>query len=587
MSWQKQFETFCGNLLIDSKEQGVIPLRLNGCQRHFVKEVGEGLDRDIRWFNILKGRQEGISTICLALDLFWTAKHPGLQAGVITDTDSNKEMFRETLTRYWDSLPRTMKSPIKIHNRNLLAFRNRSTLQYMVAGVRQGGNLGRAKALNFIHATECSSWADEEGLASLQASLAEKSPNRLYVWESTARGFDLWYDMCQTAKRAISQKFIFIGWWLKEDYSFSEQDREYQVYWASAPHLNAAERESVRKVKQYYDVDITPGQIAWYRWHLNEKKNSDDMWMRQEFPWDEEEAFVVAGSQFFTSRRLTEVYLSTQRQKYDSYRYVTGSEFQFTKIHRTNAQNAELKVWEEPRHEGLYVLGADPAYGSSEWADRFAAVLFRCYADKLIQVAEFCSADITTYQFAWILAHLGGAYRNVYLNLEITGPGGAVQTELMNLQRAASQIPAGNGTLLDVMGCMRYYTWMRPDTPYSGGLQRSVHWKTTQENKAYLLNSYKDSFEVGRMEVKSAELINEMRNVVNDEGKLGAAGRAKDDRVIAAALAHWPWAQSIKSHLFMQKLTYSNVQRRTQQAFQPGNSIQNAVSSYLRKARIA
>lgn len=588
-SWEDQFTEFCKNLLIDSKEQGVIPLIPNGCQRHFIKEIGEGLARGVRHFVILKGRQEGISTICLALDLFWTFKYGGTQAGVITDTDSNKEMFRETLNRYYDSLPRSMKSPMKLHNRNLLSFRNRSVCQYMVAGIRAGGNLGRAKALNYLHATECSSWADEEGLASLQSSLAEKSPNRLYVFESTARGFDMFYDMCQTAKRAISQKFIFIAWWQKEDYSFDEADQEYKVYWQAHPHLSKKEAESVRKVKQFYGVDITPGQIAWYRWHLNEKKNADEMWMRQEYPFDEDEAFVVAGSQFFTSERLTNTYLSSRNIKYDAYRYVTGTEFQFTQIKRTNALNCDLKVWEEPTPESIYVMGADPAYGSSEWADRFALVLFRCYADRLVQVAEYCSADITTYQFAWIIAHLGGAYRNVYLNLEVTGPGGAVVTELINLQRTAGMIPSGQGswTLLDVMGCIRHYMWLRPDMAQSGGMSRAVHWRATKENKAYMLNAFRDSFEVGRMEVKSTELVEEMRQVTNNQGVIGAEGRAKDDRVIAGGLAHWVWAQNLKTGLMANKLTYENVQRRQNSLTPNMNTVQSAVANFLKRSHIA
>jgi hypothetical protein len=587
VSWAEQFTTFCANLRIDSKEQGVIPLVPNGCQRQFIKDVGEGLDQGVRHFVILKGRQEGISTICLALDLFWSFKYPGTQAGVLTDTDSNKEMFRETLNRYYDSLPRTMKSPMRLHNRNLLSFRNRSILQYMVAGIRSGGNLGRAKALNFLHATECSSWADEEGLNSLQASLAEKSPNRLYIWESTARGFNLFYDMCQTAKRAITQKFIFIAWWQKEEYSFREDEREYQVYWGAAPNLTRKEAESIRKVKQYYGVDITPKQIAWYRWHLAEKKNSDEMWMRQEFPFDEDEAFVVAGSQFFTSERLTNVYLDAKRQKYDAYRYITGSEFQFTQIRRTNAQNAELKIWEEPVGDGMYVMGADPAYGSSEWADRFAIVLWRCYADKLVQVAEYCSPDISTYQFAWVIAHLGGAYRNVYLNLELTGPGGAVQTELMNLHRSAGMIPQGNGTLLDVLGCIRHYFWIRPDMQFAGNRGRATHWKMTQENKAYLLSAFKDSFEIGRAVIHSTELVEECRQVTNNKGVIGAEGRAKDDRVIAGALGHWIWLQSLKNTMMAQKLTYDVVQRRQQSQFPTQNAVQSAVQGFLKRSRIA
>jgi hypothetical protein len=401
--------------------------------------------------------------------------------------------------------------------------------------------------------------------------------------------------MCQTAKRAISQKFIFIGWWMKEDYSFEEDSQEFKVYWQSAPHLNGKEKEGVRKVKQYYGVDIKPEQIAWYRWHLAEKKNGDEMWMRQEYPFDEDEAFVVAGSQFFTGERLTNVYLGARRERYDSYRYSTGSEFQFTSLHRTNPQNAELKVWEEPRPEGIYVMGADPAYGSSDWADRFALNIFRCYADRLIQVAEYCSPDNQTYQFAWIIAHLGGAYRNIWLNLEITGPGGAVSTELMNLQRSAAQIPVSEQkTLQDVMPAIRHYFWMRPDNQLSGS-SKSIHTKMDEYTKRAIMNSYRDSFEVGRMELRSTELINEMRTVVQggdrngvkDAGSIGASGRSKDDRVISAALAHWIWIQSIKVQLVGRKLTYEAVQRASQYRTGTIGQMQRQIFNYLKSAGIA
>lgn len=585
MTWLEKFNIFCASLRIDSKEQGTVPLILNGCQRYLMLKVAEGLDKGVRTFVVLKGRQEGISTVCLAIDLFWMFQHPGLQGGVITDTDSNKEKFRETITRYIDSLPKNMKSPVKINNRYQLSFRNRSDIQYMVAGIRAGGNLGRAKALNFLHATECSSWADEEGLASLQSSLAEKSDNRLYIWESTARGFDMFYDMCQTAKRAVSQMFIFIGWWLKEEYSFKPGDSEYKVYWESAAQLSQKEREAVKKVKQFYGFDISPGQIAWYRWHLAEKKNGDEMWMKQENPWDEDEAFVVAGSQFFTGERLTTTYLEAKRDRYQSYRYITGAEFQFTQVKPTNAANAELKIWEEPKPDGLYVMGADPAYGSSEWADRFAIVIYRCYADKLMQVAEYCSPDIACYQFAWIIAHLGGAYKNIFLNLEITGPGGAVSTELINLQRAAGSIPVGSGSLLDVMGSIRHYFWMRPDNTMSGA-GKAIHTKMDEYTKRAIMNSFKDSFEIGRMVLKSTEMVNEMRSVVNEEGSIGASGRAKDDRVIAAALAHWVWVQSIKSQLTAQRMTFANVRHQEENSVGTPGQINRSVFQYLRQAGI-
>jgi hypothetical protein len=92
-----------------------------------------------------------------------------------------------------------------------------------------------------------------------------------------------------------------------------------------------------------------------------------------------------------------------------------------------------------------YVIGADPAYGSSDWADRFCIQVYRVYADGLEQVATFATSELNTYQFAWVIAHLAGAYKNSTLNLEVNGPGQAVINELRNLKRQAAAMGSAHG----------------------------------------------------------------------------------------------------------------------------------------------
>jgi len=132
---------------------------------------------------------------------------------------------------YMDGLPKEYKIPQITHNRNSLSLRNRSRLFYQVAGLRAKGTLGRGKAITFLHGTETSSWGDEEGLASLLASLAETNPDRLYMFESTARGFNMFHDMYVTAKKARTQRAIFCGWWRNEFYSVDPESSVYKTYW--------------------------------------------------------------------------------------------------------------------------------------------------------------------------------------------------------------------------------------------------------------------------------------------------------------------------------------------------------------------
>ena len=187
--------------------------------------------------------------------------------------------------------------------------------------------------------------------------------------------------------------------------------------------------------------------------------------MYQEFPPTEDYAFVMTGTSFFSHTRCTESAKISKKRDYANYRYAFGQVFQDTEVLPSTERLSQLKVWEEPVDTAYYVIGADPAYGSSDWADRFCIQVFRCYANGLDQVAEFTTSELNTYQFAWVIAHLAGAYKNSTLNLEVNGPGQAVINEIRNLKRMASAMggPQGHG-LMDVLGSMQNYIWRRNDT---------------------------------------------------------------------------------------------------------------------------
>ena len=573
------FYHFCKQLKIETKEQGLRKLdSLMGSQTYVMNEMAKGLSEGVHFFVILKGRQLGITTISLALDLYWHFTHPGLQGTLTTDTEENRDMFRSTLAMYMDGLPKEYKIPILTHNRNALALKNRSRLFYQVAGLRAKGSLGRGKGITFLHGTETSSWGDEEGLASLLASLAETNPDRLYTFESTARGFNMFHDMYTTAKRARTQKAIFCGWWRNEMYSLDPEGQTYKVYWDGK--LTGEEKEWVRDIKKLYGVEINSRQIAWWRWKLYEGIKDDSL-MYQEFPPTEDYAFVMTGQSFFSNARCTDAVKRLKKISFDSYRYSFGVNFQDTEVLKSTERLATLKIWEEPVDTAYYVIGADPAYGSSDWADRFCIQVFRVYADGLEQVASFATSELNTYQFAWIIAHLAGAYKNSTLNLEINGPGQAVINELRNLKRQAASMGTALGKdLLDVYGNMQNYIWRRNDT--LGGVSNSIGWMTTAATKERMLTYMKDYFERGMMDIWDMDTIEEMKTTIRDGGSIEASGRNKDDRVIAAALACAAYAEQVQPRLIAQKIT-RNVSR-VQDDFTPEQlTVGRNVSDYLKR----
>ena len=577
---RKGFYRFCSQLRIESKEQGMITLgdQLLGTQTYVMDEVARGLQDDIHFFVVLKGRQLGITTISLALDLYWHFIHPGMQGTLTTDTEENREQFRSTLAMYMDGLPKQYKIPLMSHNRNQLVLQNRSRMFYQVAGTRAKGGLGRGKGITFLHGTETSSWGDEEGLASLLASLAETNPLRYYMFESTARGFNMFHDMWTTAKRARTQKAIFCGWWRNQLYTADPKSDVYKTYWDGK--LSPEEKEWTKDIRKMYNFEVNSRQIAWWRWKLHEGLKDDGL-MYQEFSPTEDYAFVMTGSSFFSTARCTDAMKEAKRSPFIPYRFSMGANFQDTTLIQSTERLATLKIWEEPVASAYYVIGADPAYGSSDWADRFCIQVYRCYADGMDQVAEFATSELNTFQFAWVICYLAGAYGNSLLNLEVNGPGQAVINEMRNLRRQAMSLPASEARHLnDVLGNMQHYLWRRND---SFGISNSIGWVTTHSSKERMLNYLKDYFERGMMNIYSQECIDEMKGIVRDGGTIAAAGRSKDDRVIASALAAAAFAEQLQPRLIANRVMRGKKEEKTDENSHNGQvQVQKQVSNYLK-----
>ena len=581
----KLFNKFCSALRVDTKELGLTTLSpsvMMGTQAYFVDEIAKGLNEGVHTFVVLKGRQLGVTTICLALDLFWLYTHDGISGSLVSHDEETRDMFRSTLSMFMEGLPNAFKRPLVTHNRSQLTLKNRSRFAYQVAGSRKNTKLGKGKALTFLHATECSEYGDEEGLASLEASLAEQNPNRLFVWETTAQGYNAFFDMWEDAKASRVKKAIFIGWWRNQFYRKKKGSIEYTVYYDG--RLLPEEKKWVRQVKQLYGVHIDDEQIAWWRWAMSEKSR-DETLHYQNFPPTEEYAFVLTGSQFFNSARINDEYKRASAFDYHSYRFVLRDSFEDTDILECGEKNGNLKIWEFPKSQGHYVIGADPAYGSSEWADRFCVSVWRCYADGLDQVAEFNTPDCATFQFAWVMIYLAASYINgggsVMLNLEINGPGQAVWQEIQNLKRTAVNQPGGVGhKLYAVIANIQNYLYKRLD---NFGAPAAYHWKTTTDTKERAFNLFKDCFERGILLCKSAALVDEMKNVVRDEGTIGAPGRGKDDRVVAGALATVAWADYVRLRLVQQGMTRASSVAKDAQ--KDGSA--NNVTGFLKQIGLA
>lgn len=580
--WLKLFDQFIDNLTVDSKETGVGKLELYASQRMFLKELAAGLEEDVRSFTVLKARQLGISTIMLGIDLFWLMVFPGTQGALVTDDEGNRENFRNILERYMKGLPPSFRVRITKHNREMLTLSNGSVLYYIVAGTKKKGAMGVGRGLNFVHATEVSRYGDAEAWASFVAAFAEQNPNRLYVYESTARGYNLFHDIWTDAKEAVDQKAIFIGWWAKEIYRLKRGGKIYRSVMDhdkdGNPIYTPDEKDLMEKVKTMYGVDVDDEQVAWYR-HETKKLGSDAGYIAQEHPWWEGQAFMMSGRMFFPNKQLTAAMERAYAQGFKGYRYVLTDDFLATKIEPVKSSKmAQLRIWEEPDPEGVYALGVDPAYGSSiernDWNDRFSIQVLRCYADRVVQVAEYADDNLAPHQFAWITAHIAGYYRNVRVVLEINGPGVPVFQELKHLRQQISRGPnaeraraAGIDKIFDNWS---WYLYHRQDSLGAGFF---LHMKTTSETKNQIMSRMKDMLMLNVLDIRSVPLVNEMERIVQDGTWIGAEGRGKDDRCLAFALALRAYDDWLRAPLVEQDRTYEKEQKRIAQRDEVGKGV--------------
>lgn len=171
-----------------------------------------------------------------------------------------------------------------------------------------------------------------------------------------------------------------------------------------------------------------------------------------------------------------------------------------------------------------------------------------------------------TYQLAWVLAHLAGAYRDHMANLEVTGVGAAVPPETRNLrllaQRGILQGDPKLGPILDIIGQVRWFLYSRPDTMAGPG--NIQHWKTNADNKFFIYSELRDALVLRRLEIRSIRLVRQLQAVVEDQGWLGAGPDTGegDDLVSALVLAHHAYIKYKRDGLIARNMTWKSVHEK-------------------------
>lgn len=604
--WLPLFRKFVAALRIQSKHaesdpDGTgIPLKMWTSQTRALEEICQGLEDGIHVFYILKSRQLGVTTITLAILLFWAALHPNTICCMVNDSDKNASKNRITINAYLASLESFMGKSFKVvkNNRFGLTFSNGSRIDILVAG-KTKVNWGEGEGYLGGLLTEVASYGKEEGLESFRHAMAPENPRSLYLFESTAHGNNHWKSMWEAARDDhFNSRCIFVGWWSHDLQRLKINDRRWPTFGSAPP--TPAEKEKIDQVAALYGFHISMEQLAWYRMDRS-RPNSSEEDADQNQPFIEMDAFIQTGTSFFHNKliyaartRITDAppaLVEDGGYGYWGYSIYLGDDYHLSKIERVvddvDPKFIKLRMWEKPHPEGWYVIGVDPAGGGSEESNNHAIQVFRVFADRMVQVAEWADSVPDTRHCAWVMAYLAGLYSNCRINIDLTGGvGTAVMQAFDDLRsRMRSELYQGKvGDVDDFLAAANWYLYRRQDSPGAGYMYNT---KLGRDLKWRMMNLMRDSWVTNLIEMRSVPLLDEMTEIRQTNLDIGASapGRIRDDRVMATALCNMTWVENLRGGLIAQGITWEGSRAKEAGIISPQADLLNRrVYSILRAA---
>jgi hypothetical protein len=231
--------------------------------------------------NILKARQEGISTISQSLIAHRITTHTHVNALTASDVPENSgsEGIFGKFELIIEHLPWFLKPATKFHkNDTHWVFANGSWMNVesgksMKGGLQdQGatkGNLGRSRTYTVGHLTELSTWDRPEQIDDSLLPAVPRSARTLFLKESTAKGRHNWHheDWLEAVRGqghgAVGGRFIaiFLPW-----YALAKNWLPATLDWTpdtnTLAHAEKAEREGPKWLGR--PTHLTRNQLYWY-----------------------------------------------------------------------------------------------------------------------------------------------------------------------------------------------------------------------------------------------------------------------------------------------------------------------------------
>ena len=444
--------------------------------------------------DILKARQEGFSTLWLALYFLDTINNPLTQSIIVAHDAETTERLFKIIHRFYESLPPEKKRPKKYSNKREIEFSDIDSI--ISVGTAGAVNLGRGGTINNAHLSERAFWRNggDVELGLLEAVPFDGNVTR----ETTANGLNEYYEERQEQERGESS-FIprFFGWNLHPEYKI-----------AVPPDFQITEEEAAL-AKAYA---LSEEQLAWRRVKAKDLKEK----FVQEYPLNAQEAFVSSGNPYFDRAYLFDLLNSLQEARWNPLGGVTIPDA-YARV-RAAYQKGQLHLWQLPEPGKRYAIGADTAEGldADDKHDFDSADVGE--KETWTQVAHLHGLW-DTHEYGLLLAELGAWYNNALLGVERNNHGHAVLNATIHTARYPNV----------------YYHEEYDE--HKEKAQRKPGWPTTPKTKYFALDGLATAIDNREIHLRSRLTVQELLTFVKQAGgKAGGEGKSHDDAVTSLAI---------------------------------------------------
>lgn len=409
---------------------------------------------------------------------------------------------RESLRYLWDivrvaydNLPEDVRFPHSKYNESELAFAYQNSKIFVSLSIR-------STAVHNLHISEvCHMDAN-----SIKASLATVPPDGNVTIESTANGIgNEGHLLYEDAKAGLNgYQAHFFPWFIQE---------EYRVPLSSMAIARSKEEDKlIGYAKKNFGVHLSDEQILWRRIQKKELSYLYD----QEFPEDENKAFLSTGNPYFDNKKI--ITLLNEARDYN----------------RTNGifeENYDYVAYEKPDSRDVYVAGVDVAEG----IDGDYSVIKILNISQRREAFKY-RARVPVDKFYKECDRFGRLYNNALMAVERNNHGHAVIQGLFEICKYPNlYVQDKDIRVVKVRGIQEPKTIVK------------IGWETTSLSKPLMLDQLKEGLEGNAVEdidtfqpeilFRDEIFLQECLTLQQSDNKIGATSGKNDDDVMGTAIA--------------------------------------------------